>query len=649
MSQQASNAGALVGKWLGKYEILALLALGGTAEIYLARVGGVAGFEKYVVVKCLHDHLADDSEFVHMFLDEARLGAQLDHSNIVQTLELGEQDGRYYMVMEYLAGMSLSMIVRKIGERVPGGRVPVDLILSLLAQACAGLHYAHRRMNAEGKPLRIVHRDISPQNLVVSFEGVLKIVDFGIAKASERDTRTQNGTIKGKFAYMSPEQCKGEHIDHRSDIFALGIVLHELLTGQRLFKRNSAFDTYHAILECNVPLPSQVNHELDPAIDPIVMNALQFDPEKRYANAETFGDAMLSMLHKRGKSAGPGAVARFFSLHFQAEIDEHAQRMRALIAGRQTPVQQWDEDEGESENRGDFGQEETLPPPTLLGFGVNRSRPGEEQNYKDEREGDQAEEEDDEESEDGSTDIELDPSSKIAMLHEILSGQKVTVEQVLRQTSGGQASREMADDEDGATAIHSPKGGRSTGRLDLPSPADVVGRRPQSQQLTVNAGNTPSPLEASQRNHSPLVPDSHTSSAEADFFSSEERTRVAQPTPRNQQEGGNYSAVAATAHTLMAQSTPQEQAQPNAPHAPYMANDSQQSPAQPYGGPHYDRLNLPYAMPSTAHQIQTDAYNALVNNHDGGPRTMPVWLLVLIFAGAIGIGLGITMLIAGLA
>src|SRR5512135_850956 len=152
MSAIPAGAGSLINKRLGKYEILALLALGGTAEIYLARIGGTSGFEKYVVVKCLHDHLADDAEFVKMFLDEARLAAVLDHSNIVQTFELGEHEDRYYMVMEFLAGLSLAMVVRRAAERLPGGLMPVPLVLNVAAQACSGLHYAHER-TANGKPL----------------------------------------------------------------------------------------------------------------------------------------------------------------------------------------------------------------------------------------------------------------------------------------------------------------------------------------------------------------------------------------------------------------------------------------------------------------------------------------------------------------
>ncbi|HMG20254.1 MAG TPA: protein kinase, partial [Kofleriaceae bacterium] len=333
MSGIPAGAGQLLGKRLGKFEILALLALGGTAEIYLARIGGAAGFEKYVVVKCLHDHLADDVEFVKMFLDEARLAAHLDHSNIVQTMELGEHEGRYYMVMEFLAGLSLAMIVRRVTERMPTGRIPAPLVLNILAQAAAGLHYAHEKaMN--GKALNIVHRDISPQNLVISFEGVVKLVDFGIAKAELRETRTRSGTIKGKFAYMSPEQCVANNVDRRTDVFALGVIGHELLTGRRLFKRPSPYETYQAVMECDVKPPSTADPEIDRALDQVIMRAITKDRADRYPSAEAFGDALLGYLHHRGIGSGPGDVSRFFDAHFGQEIDEHSGRMRELIAGR---------------------------------------------------------------------------------------------------------------------------------------------------------------------------------------------------------------------------------------------------------------------------------------------------------------------------
>ena len=347
MSGIPAGAGSLLGKRLGKYEILALLALGGTAEIYLARIAGAAGFEKYVVVKCLHDHLADDVDFVKMFLDEARLAATLDHSNVVQTFELGEYESRYYMVLEFLAGLSLAMVVRRASERVPGGRLPVPLVLNMAAQACAGLQYAHER-TANGKPLNIVHRDISPQNLVVSFEGVVKIVDFGIARADVRETKTKAGTIKGKFAYMSPEQCVANNVDRRTDVFALGVIVHELLTGRRLFKRTSPYETYQAVLDCAVAPPSTLERELDPALDAVIMKALAKDKDARYPTAEAFGDAMLGYLHHRGKGSGPGEIGRYFDQYFGQEIEEHGERMRELISGREFAAETaggWDEEE----------------------------------------------------------------------------------------------------------------------------------------------------------------------------------------------------------------------------------------------------------------------------------------------------------------
>jgi serine/threonine-protein kinase len=251
------------------------------------------------------------------------------------------------MVMEFLAGLSLAMVVRRAQERLPGGMLPVPLILNMAAQASAGLHYAHER-TANGKPLNMVHRDISPQNLVVSFEGVVKVVDFGIARAELRETKTKAGTIKGKFAYMSPEQCVATNVDRRTDVFALGVIVHELMTGRRLFKRNSPYETYQAVIECAVEPPSRVNNQLDPALDSIVMKAVAKDKDKRYPTAEAFGDAMLGYLHHRGKGSGGNEIGRFFDQHFGQEIEEHGERMRELISGRDFSVDTgigWDEGE----------------------------------------------------------------------------------------------------------------------------------------------------------------------------------------------------------------------------------------------------------------------------------------------------------------
>ncbi len=318
---------------LGKYELLAPLAQGGTAEVFLARLPGTGGFEKVVVVKRLLDHLAEDREFVDMFLDEARLGARLDQSNIVQTIDLGQVEGHYFIAMEYLAGMSLAQLGRKAQQR-PGG-LPPEVTLALAVQACTGLHYAHECTQADGTPLALVHRDVSPQNLIVTHEGVLKIVDFGIAHAAQeaRDARTKAGFIKGKFAYMSPEQCLGKPFDRRTDVFALAVVTHELLTGRRLFKRESTYKTYQAIVNGEVTRPSADNPRLDAAIDAVILKALAPRADDRYANAEAFGEALEGLLHRLGKQGTAGEVARYLSLHFQAEIDQQQQMLHELLAG----------------------------------------------------------------------------------------------------------------------------------------------------------------------------------------------------------------------------------------------------------------------------------------------------------------------------
>jgi serine/threonine-protein kinase len=338
---------SLIGKRLGDCEILALLALGGTAEIYLARMAGAAGFEKYVVVKCLHGHLADNPDFTRMFLDEARMGAQLDHSNIAQTLGLGEYEGYYYLIMEFVVGLSLAQIARKAHAVLPGGLLPEAVVLSLACQACAGLDYAHHRCSADGQPLNLVHRDISPHNLILTFDGVLKIVDFGIAKADGRETQTKTGTIKGKFAYMSPEQALAKPVDQRTDIFALGTLLHELLTGQRLFKRVTSYHTYQAVVEAHIPNISSLNGKIDPAVDSLIGRALAAEPEGRYPTAQAFGDAIQSYLHAKSSLLGSSDIADFMETHFQSDHTQHNQRMRELIAGQETATHAaaWDSDD----------------------------------------------------------------------------------------------------------------------------------------------------------------------------------------------------------------------------------------------------------------------------------------------------------------
>jgi serine/threonine-protein kinase len=307
----------------GKYTLLANIAQGGMAEVVLAKMHGAAGFEKLVVIKRLLDKLAADKQYVDMFLDEAKIAARLSHSNIVQVLELGEVDGQYFIAMEFLAGLNVSTLAKKAQARLGG--MPQDLAAQLVEQTSAGLHYAHERRLPDGRPLDIIHRDVSPHNLVVTYEGLVKIVDFGIAKAADRMTKTASGMIKGKFAYMSPEQARNEELDRRSDVYALGIVFWECLTGRRLFRRESTYKTYEAIMSGEVPPPSTLRPGIDHEFDRIALKALQRNRDKRYQTAEAMQDDLDEVMHRRAAMGTCEILTRtdvetYLEKHFGGEI-----------------------------------------------------------------------------------------------------------------------------------------------------------------------------------------------------------------------------------------------------------------------------------------------------------------------------------------
>ena len=301
----------------GKYDLLALLATGGMAEIWLARVSGMAGFEKRVVIKRLLDKLAVDHEYVEMFLDEARINARLSHSNVVEVLELGQVEGKYFMAMEYVPGLSLSQVGKKSTQRL--GDVPQHVACGVVAQACAGLHYAHEKALPDGTPLGIIHRDVSPQNLILTFEGLVKVLDFGIAKATGRKSETRTGMVKGKFSYMSPEQCLGQALDRRSDVFALGIVLFELATARRLFKRGATYDTYTAITTADIPRPRALNPKIDPAVEEVILKALSRSPDDRFATAEAMQEAIEQAMHRAGLRGSHVDLQKFMQQTFHDE------------------------------------------------------------------------------------------------------------------------------------------------------------------------------------------------------------------------------------------------------------------------------------------------------------------------------------------
>jgi serine/threonine protein kinase len=274
---------AEVGSSASSYEILAKLATGGMAEIFLARGASTAGIERYVVLKRILRERATDASFVRMFLDEAKLAAQLQHPNIAQVYDIGKLGDSYFFTMEYVHGETVrALLHRSHALRRP---VPIGSVLTVAAGAAAGLHHAHGRNGMDGKPLGIVHRDVSPSNLMVSYEGTVKVVDFGVAKAAHNSQETRSGTVKGKIAYLSPEQCRGRAIDRRSDLFSLGIVLWEMLTTERLFRHPSDFEAMAAIVNEPTPPPSSRRPEVPPEVDQVVLRLLAKEPDERYATA----------------------------------------------------------------------------------------------------------------------------------------------------------------------------------------------------------------------------------------------------------------------------------------------------------------------------------------------------------------------------
>lgn len=282
----------------GKYTLFERIGRGGMADVFKARVQGPAGFERVFVVKRILPHLSDDPTFTKMFIEEAKMSARLNHPNIVQVFELGSVDSEYFISMEYVRGRDLAETMRTLWARV--GPPRPELVAYVGREMCRALDYAHHLRGDDGKLIGMIHRDVSPSNVMLSFEGAVKLLDFGIAKAlggEGVDENTQKGTLKGKFAYMAPEQTRGNDVDSRIDIFATGIVLHEILTGRRLFKGENDLQTVEKVRQCEVPPPSLQNPLCPPELDAIVLQALARNPEHRFQDGGEMADALDDLVH----------------------------------------------------------------------------------------------------------------------------------------------------------------------------------------------------------------------------------------------------------------------------------------------------------------------------------------------------------------
>ncbi|WP_336243763.1 serine/threonine protein kinase [Corallococcus exercitus] len=304
----------------GRYELLRKLATGGMGAVYLARQKGPVGFQKLLVVKRLLPHLSEDDEFLQMFLDEARIAALLNHPNIAQIYEMGDVDGQYYIAMEYVHGEPLGSLVPRASAH-PGG-FPLGLRCRIIAEAAAGLDAAHNARSPSGRKLSLIHRDVSPQNVLVGFNGGVKLIDFGVAKAQGKLSQTVVGTIKGKHAYMSPEQARGEPLDARSDVFGLGTVFYELLTNGRLFKRETEMATLKAVVGHKIVPPSEAVPGIPKSLDPIVFKALARKRDDRFATAGELQLALEEFLQQE-KLAGTSAhLAAFMRDVYADELEE---------------------------------------------------------------------------------------------------------------------------------------------------------------------------------------------------------------------------------------------------------------------------------------------------------------------------------------
>ncbi|MFE8597387.1 serine/threonine-protein kinase [Archangium violaceum] len=312
---------------IGKYVVKRKLAEGGMAEIYLATSTGAEGFEKEVVIKRVRSFLSDDESFVQMFIAEARLASGLNHANVVQIFDFAKHEDSYYLAMEYVRGCSLWELRKRCREK--GISMPPVLVAHIGAQVAAGLHYAHRLKSSDGALVHLVHRDVTPHNVLLSYDGAVKLTDFGIAKASNK--LTQPGVLKGKFAYMSPEQARGEEVDARTDVFALGVVLWEMLTGGKLFDGDSEMAVLRAVQESVIARPVRLNPDVPEELDRVVCTALERDPEARYQSAGELERALAQCVLRSAHSVDETDIGTFVRRLFDVPLTQFIAVPSALM------------------------------------------------------------------------------------------------------------------------------------------------------------------------------------------------------------------------------------------------------------------------------------------------------------------------------
>jgi serine/threonine protein kinase len=311
----------------GRYFLIDKIAVGGMAEVFKAKSFSHGGFEKLLVIKRILQHLTENDDFVEMFIDEAKISVELQHPNIVQIYDFGRIAENYFIAMECVEGKDVKGLLRKLAEcrKV----LPMEYAVYITHEMCKGLDYAHKRTDMQGNPLSIIHRDVSPSNILVSYSGEVKVADFGIAKAEISAYNTKGGVLKGKFEYMSPEQASGIDLNHQSDVFSAGIILHEMLTGRRLFKTNSDIKTLERIKAVDAQPPSKLNPGVPKRLDDIVMKAMSLDPSERFADARALQTALLEFMYPATPDLTRENLGHFLTEMFSAEIRTERDRLEA--------------------------------------------------------------------------------------------------------------------------------------------------------------------------------------------------------------------------------------------------------------------------------------------------------------------------------
>src|SRR5690554_842033 len=298
----------------GNYTLHKLIARGGMAEIYRATMPGIGGFEKTVAIKKILPHLAENDEFITMLIDEANIIVSINHFNIAQVYDLGCIDDTYYIAMEYIHGVDLAHIIKGMARR--GQTVPVPHAVYIGSSICAGLHAAHSKTDEQGNPLKIVHRDVSPHNVLLSYAGDVKIIDFGVAKAAVKESHTQHGVIKGKLLYMAPEQANTSDIDGRADLFAAGLIIYKMLTNHLPFEGDNEFQIYNNIMSKEITPPRIFNPQVPEAVDKVVMKLLARDPDERYQDGYSAKQDLDRALHQVAPGYTVNRLSRFIDENF---------------------------------------------------------------------------------------------------------------------------------------------------------------------------------------------------------------------------------------------------------------------------------------------------------------------------------------------